>query len=134
MPQTPRIPFEPELFEKAKLRIPVYDELADRYRNDADLRSRIDGGDVADSLSELGIAVPPDIEVRIFVNTPDTFHVIMPPDPNVELSDETLSMMAGGKSAGSAGSAGTAGSVSSVCGTYGTVSSASSAGSAGSAS
>ena len=129
-----QIPFEPELLEKAKLRIPVYDELAHRYRNDADLRARIDDGDMADSLSKLGIVVPPDIEVRIVVNTPDTFHLIMPPDPNVELSDEALSMMAGGKSAGSAGTAGTAGCVSSASTTYGTVSSASSGGSAGSAS
>ncbi len=127
MPQTPRIPVEPELIEKMKRHIPVYDELADRYRNDADLRSRIDGGDVVDSLSELGIVAPPGIEVRIVVNTPDTFHVAMPPDPNVDLSDEALSMVAGGKSAGTVGTVGCAGC---VCGTFGSVSSAGTAGSA----
>ena len=120
--------------EKMRLQAPTYDEFANRYRNDADLRSRIDGGDVADSLSELGIVLPPGIEVRIVANTADTFHIVMPPDPNADLSDEALSMVAGGKSASTAGSAGTVGTISSVCGSAGTVSTAGSAASAGSAS
>ena len=120
--------------EKMRLQAPVYEDFANRYRNDAGLRSRIEGGDVADSLTELGIVLPPGIEARIVANTADTFHIVMPPDPNAELSDEALSMVAGGKSASTAGSAGTVGTIGSVCGTAGTVSTAGSAASAGSAS
>ena len=123
-----------EQIEKMKLHAPAYDKFVNRYQNDADLRTRIDGGDVADSLLELGFVLPPGIEARIVANTADTFHVVMPPDPNAELSDEALSMVAGGKSASSAGSAGSVGTVSSVGSCAGTISTAGSAASAGSAS
>ena len=123
-----------EKFENAKLRVPLLDKLAERYRSDPDLRSRIDGGDVEDVLPDIGVSVPSGVSARIVVNTAETFHVVLPPDPNVMLADESLAAVAGGKSAGSAGTAGTVGSVGTACTTYGTVSSASSAGSAGSVS
>ena len=91
----------PDQIERWKLQKSALDALAERYRSDAALRSRIDGGDVEDALSALGLVLPPGVEARIAVNTADTFHVVMPPDPNSELSDEMLTAVAGGKSAGS---------------------------------
>ncbi len=116
----------PEQIEKVKLRAPAFGSLAERYRDDAALRLRIEDGEVADFLSELGIALPPGIEARVVANTAETFHVVLPPDPNVVLSDESLAMVAGGKSAGSAGSVGSASS-------FGCSSSPSSVSTAGSA-
>ncbi len=94
--------FTSDQIERWKLQASVLNALAERYRSDAALRSRIDGGDMEDALSALGLVPPPGVEVRIAVNTADTFHVVMPPDPNSELSDEALTAVAGGKSAGCA--------------------------------
>ncbi len=125
--------FTPAQIEKWKLRAPAFNALAERYRSDAALRSRIDGGDMEDALSDLELALPPGIEVRVAVNTADTFHVVMPPDPNIELSDEALAAVAGGKSAGSAGSVGTAGTMG-CSSSPSSVSTAGTGGTAGSAS
>ena len=103
--------------------------LADRYRQDEPLRARIDAGDVADLLPELGINPPPGIEVRIVADSADVHHVVLPPDPNQQLSDEALATIAGGgKTASTGGTVGTAGSM--ACSTI--PSSASTAGSLGS--
>ena len=78
-------------------------------------------------LSELGIDLPADMDVNVVLNTRDTFHLAMPPDPNQELGDEALmSVAGGGKGVSTAGSAGSLSSVPS------TVSSVSCIGSAGS--
>lgn len=100
---------------------------AKRYQDDSELRSRIDSGDVAPALDEIGISLPQGFGVRIVCDTKDTCHIVLPPDPNGELSDEALTAVAGGKSAGTAGSLGSASSV--ACSTV-----PSSVGSAGSAS
>ncbi len=118
---------------KLKHNVSAFETLAERYRSEPALRSRIDGGDVADFLPDLGIVMPPGVDTRIVVNTTDTFHVVMPPDPNVDLSDEVLSAVAGGKSAGSAGSVGTASSLACAC-LPSSVATAGTAGTAGSAS
>jgi hypothetical protein len=120
----------PENVEKYRGNWEAFEALGERYRADSALRDRLDGGDVSDALTELGLVLPPDIEARIVADTSDMMHVVLPPDPNTNLSDEMLSAVAGGgKTAGSAGTVGTAGSV--ACSTI--PSSASSAGTAGSA-
>ena len=95
-----------------------------RYRADAALRDRIAGGDYTD----LDMAIPPGVEVRVALETPDTRYCPMPPDPNTRLGDQALENIAGGStplsSVGSVGtlatipsclsSAGSAGSLSSV--------------------
>ena len=86
------------------------------------------------TLSSTGMPVSPGVEVRVHVNTADTFYVAFPPDPNVALSDESLGMVAGGKSASTIGSGGSASTAGSLCGTASTAGSASSASSVASAS
>ena len=86
------------------------------------------------ALAEKGFEMPPGYEVRIVANTKDTFWLALPPDPNIDLSDEDLAMVAGGKSASSAGSAGTASTLSTVPSTVSTAGTLSSAGTAGTSS
>ncbi len=103
--------------------------LSERYWEDESLRARIDAGDVRDLLPDLGIELAPDVGVRIVADGADVLHFVLPPDPNVALSDETLGAVAGGGKTGStAGTVGTAGTM--ACSTV--PSSASSAGTAGS--
>ncbi len=82
-----------------------------------------------------GMDVPPEVDVRVHVNTDDTFYLAFPPDPNVALSDEALGVVAGGgKTASSAGSVSSASSLGSVPSTASTGGSASSMASLGTAS
>ena len=86
------------------------------------------------ALSEMGIDLPPRLEIHVSVNTQDIFHVVFPPDPNTMLSDEALGAVAGGSTAstvGSAGSASTLGTAISCISSAGCASSVGSAGSAG---
>lgn len=122
-----------EGFAEAFANLQRFYDVRERYLEDEFLRARIDSGDVSDTLSELGIAETPGVEMRIVVDTPDRVHFVLPPDPNVELGDESLAAVAGGKTAGSAGSVSSASSVG--CSTVpSSVSSAGTAGTVGTAS
>ena len=101
--------------------------LAQEYHDNPDVRLQAHEDPIA-LLSERGMRIEGDVDVRILANTDDVFYLLMPPDPNIDLADEDLSVVAGGKSAGSAGTGGTVGTVA------GTLSSVSSMGTAGSAS
>ena len=46
-------------------------------------------------LEEWGIRVPSGMELHIAANTDDTYHVIMPSDPNAALVDEDLTVSGG---------------------------------------
>ena len=82
-----------------------------------------------------GMDVPPDIDVRVHVNTDDTFYLAFPPDPNVVLSDEALSVVAGGgKTASTVSSTSSASTLSCLPSCASTGGSAGSMASAGSAS
>ena len=95
-----------------------------RYRADAALRDRLAGGDYSD----LDFEIPPGVEVRVVLETLDTYYCPMPQDPNQQLEDQALDGVAGGNTHVSTvasastlgcvpsclGSAGTAGSISSV--------------------
>ena len=86
-----------------------------RYRDDPPWRARIDGGEagaVSALMSEIDLTPAPGASIRVRANDDRVFHVIMPPDPNMEVADETLSGVVGGARAGtmsSMSSAGTAG-------------------------
>ena len=95
---------------------------------DPEFRERMQT-DPGAAMSSWGVDLPPEVDVRVCVNTEDTFYVTFPPDPNVALSDESLGVVAGGKTASSAGSAGSASTLGCVCGTASSATTASTAGS-----
>ena len=104
----------PEKVQEYQSNFASFRSLSDRYWEDESLRGRVDAGDVGDLLPALGIELPSDMEVRIVADSDDTRYFVLPPDPNVFLSDETLSTVAGGgKTGGTAGTIGTAGSMAS---------------------
>lgn len=105
-----------------------YESFADRYRGDPTLRARIVAGDLSEALSELRITPLPETEMRIVANTGQVIHFVLPPDPNVDLTDETLESITGGATVSSAGTAATFGCLPSC---VGSVSSAGSVGTAG---
>jgi hypothetical protein len=69
------------------------------------------------ALAEEGVAVPPDVEVRVHENTAALLHLTLPPPPSDELSDEQLDAVAGGDSTSTAGTVGTVSSFSLTVGT-----------------
>ena len=66
-----------------------------KYQDSPSLRARAETEPRA-VLSEHGIHTPPGCDVRIVVNTEDTFNLVMPPDPNSVLAEEDLATVAGG--------------------------------------
>lgn len=105
-----------------------YETFAERYRDDPVLRARIIAGDLSEALSELRITPLPETEMRIAANTGEIIHFVLPPDPNADLTDETLESVTGGATVSSAGATATFGCMPSC---VASVSSASSVGSAG---
>ena len=47
-------------------------------------------------LSEHGVEIPPDITISVVPNSGDTYHLVIPPDPNATLSEESLESFSGG--------------------------------------
>lgn len=103
------------------------------YANDPGFRESADR-DLHDALAEHGIDIPRDVGLRLCRNTEETFHFVLPADPNRALVDQELTGAVGGSSASTVGSAGSFGTVSSFLSCAGTASSAGSVGSAGTAS
>lgn len=105
-----------------------------RYREDPEFRTRVEAEPRA-TLENLGMSFrPADVEVQVSANTEDVFHVIVPVDPNVALSDESMQRAVGGSTASTAASAGSATTLSTLPSCASTASSAGTVGSAGSAS
>ena len=75
-------------------------------------------------LAARGVDVPPGVELRVAANADDTFHFVMPPDPNEALADDALSGVSGGRAASTASSLGTVGTASCIPSCWGTVGSA----------
>lgn len=109
--------------------IGVFDEIAAAYSADPEFRRAVDGNP-REALARKGLDIPPEVEVRVWVDTPGTMHLIMPPDPNSVLSDETLGGVAGGARASTASSWGCASTASTIPSCFSSAGSVSSAGSA----
>jgi hypothetical protein len=48
------------------------------------------------ALKEAGVALPAGLKVTVVENTAQHFHLILPPKPSAELSDQQLDKVAGG--------------------------------------
>ena len=70
-------------------------DFARKCQDSPELRARAEAEPRA-VLFEHGIHVPPEQDVRIVANTAETFHLVMPPDPNSVLAEEDLAAVAGG--------------------------------------
>lgn len=106
-----------------------FQRIADRFASDPAFRAEA-ARDASAIFKAEGIEFPAGLSVRLVADTPGVMHVVLPPDPNNDLSDEALGTVAGGSTLGSAGSLMTASSV--VCSSA--PSSASTASSSGTAS
>ena len=103
------------------------ESLADDWRADPALRAR-GARAPGEVLSERGLDIPTDRDMRIVENTGEVYHLIMPPDPNARLADENLRSVSGGTNClGSAGTVSTVGTFPTTLGSSSTASSASSA-------
>ena len=81
-------------------------EMVENWRADPGFRSRMEA-DPRAALSEHGIDVPEDVDVRLAVDGEDVIHVVAPPDPNRVMADEVLQRVVGGV-VGSVGCTGSA--------------------------
>ena len=68
--------------------------VASAWRKDKDFRARMEADPKA-ALAEKGVDVPAE-DVRVAVDKEDNLHVVVPTDPNGEMSDEALKMVSGG--------------------------------------
>lgn len=68
--------------------------VASAWRKDKDFRARVEADPKA-ALAEKGVDVPAE-DVRVAVDKEDNLHVVVPTDPNGEMSDEELKMVSGG--------------------------------------
>jgi len=124
-----------QMTEEEKANWAKFQTLAKQYREDAALRARIDAGDVSDSLEYLGVNIADGVKARIFADTAEQIHLVVPPPGRIgEMTVETLGAVVGGNTAGTAACGGTAGSFgcSSAPSTMSSASSASTIGSASS--
>ena len=89
------MPLEPEGFQRSARQLV---SIADAYREDPDFRANLDSNPAA-TLAENDVELLPDTEVRVVQDTAEVFHFVLPPDFNIDMADEVLDMVAGGKSA-----------------------------------
>ncbi len=73
---------------------------AERYRSDPGARAR-----PADLAREFGMALPADVEARVAEDSDGVTHIVIPPDPNDALADESLAAVSGGTNTVAASSA-----------------------------
>ena len=50
------------------------------------------------TLAETGVSIPADVTVKVVEDTPTRLHLVLPPKPTGELSDEALDKIAAGDS------------------------------------
>lgn len=67
------------------------ESFAERYRSDPGARSRL-----PELARECGMEIPAGVEARVAEDSDDVMHVVLPPDPNDQLADESLGGVSGG--------------------------------------
>ena len=70
-------------------------DVAGECRDNPETRAELDA-DPRAFFTERGVDVPDGMEVRVADDTADAVHLVMPPDPNNAIADDTLSGIAGG--------------------------------------
>ena len=91
-----------ERFESAPAWL-AFQDAARRYRDDGPWRERIDNGDaeaISALMRDVALNVASDTTVRVAANDEGTFHIVLPPDPNMRMADESLTRVVGGVRAG----------------------------------
>lgn len=74
------------------------ERFSERWRGDPEFRARAEADPKA-ALAAIGFEIPVG-EAVIAADTKDTVHIVFPPDPNAELTDDELAAAAGGSSGG----------------------------------
>ena len=69
--------------------------LARQCRDDPDMRRQLDE-DPRAFFSEHALDFPEGIDFKVETDTPEVFHLVLPPDPNAVLADHDLSQISGG--------------------------------------
>lgn len=125
-PTTRTPPAPPPTAEEMTVVGDKLESFADDWRTDPALRARAARAP-GEVLSERGLDIPTDRDMRIVANTDEVYYLTLPPDPNARLADENLRSVSGGANClGSAGTVSTAGTIPSTLGSSSTASSASS--------
>ena len=78
-----------EEFQKA------YGKVVAKAWSDEDFKAKL-LADPMTVLKENGLAIPEDVEFRVVENTEEIVHLILPPEPAGQLSEEELEVVAGG--------------------------------------
>jgi len=84
------------------------EKIAQIYHSNTKFRQELES-DPGGTLKKVGMAIPPGVEIRLEVNTPELMHVVLPGDPNKDLMEDALESVSGGSS--TLGTAGTASSL-----------------------
>lgn len=88
--------------------------IAEKFRNDPAFRAQAEQN-ATEIFKAEGIVFPAGLQVKVVADTPSVVHMVLPPDPNTEVSDERLETVSGGSSLGCAGSVATASSLVCAC-------------------
>ena len=77
----------------------IYGQLVMRVWNDPDFKKKL-AANTRETLKEIGLELPPDIELDVHIQTPKHIHLIIPEKPPElgELSEEEMRKFAGGGS------------------------------------
>jgi hypothetical protein len=79
----------------ARKRVEDYGKVVTRAWRDPAFKAKLKADPEA-ALKEAGVALPAGLKVTVVENTAQHFHLVLPPKPSAELSDELLDKVAGG--------------------------------------
>ena len=72
----------------------LFERFSDRWHSDPEFRAQVEADPKA-ALAAGGLVVPAE-EAVVAVDTEDTMHLVFPPNPNADRSDDELLGVAGG--------------------------------------